>query len=121
MTTAPATKTSKFTADQFTASGYDSGTPARKAAFANAFVRFVNSGYDRSKFTKIIYMGLSTHGYFGFIAHYDIDGFYTAQFGTAAERESFWENLDRACARHHSNRPDIWDDVKLAFSESLWE
>jgi hypothetical protein len=48
------------------------------------FERFVASGFDRKKFTHAIYKKLTFA--FGFIAHYDIDGFYVERFATPDQR-----------------------------------
>jgi hypothetical protein len=53
---------------------------------ALAFERFALSGYKKKLFTKEIYLSLSQS--FGFIAHYDRDGFYAARFGTPVARMS---------------------------------
>ena len=110
----------KFTADQFDPSGYDSGTPVKKAAFANAFVRFVDSGFDRAKFSKSVYTTVSNTMNMGFIAEYDADGFYGYHFSDARSRALFLEDFHRGVQDHHSNRADIWDDVKAGFAESPW-
>jgi hypothetical protein len=34
----------------------------------------------------MLYKGFSTHGYFGFIAHYDIHGYYDARISTPQQR-----------------------------------
>jgi len=51
---------------------------------AEAFGRFAASGYKRTLFTKELYHELSQC--FGFIAHFDRDGFYAARFGDPAAR-----------------------------------
>lgn len=117
MTVTPV-KAPKFTADQFQPSGYTSGTPAKKAAFTAAFGRLVASDYAPAKFTKAIYEGLHLH--FGFIAHYNLPGFYDAQLSSVDRRAAFWRQIERECGRNWSHRPDLWDDVKLALSESGW-
>jgi hypothetical protein len=53
---------------------------------AQAFERFAVFGYKHKLFTKDLYRALS--GSFGFIAHYDRDGFYAARFGTPAAKTS---------------------------------
>lgn len=50
-----------------------------KAKIAKTFERFLKSGLKRTIFTRALYQHLSLH--FGFIAHYNIDGFYQARFG----------------------------------------
>ncbi|WP_210415956.1 hypothetical protein [Humibacter ginsenosidimutans] len=103
----------RYRPDQFVASGWDSGTPDRKARFVNALLRFIADGDPREHFTRTLYMGLSNHGYFGFIAHYDIHGFYGEKFSTPARQAEFLRDLTRSC-RHDArlDRPDLWTDVK---------
>ncbi|HEX4400162.1 MAG TPA: hypothetical protein VHZ98_02420 [Galbitalea sp.] len=62
--------------EQFADSGWDSGTPEKKARFVNVLIRFIDQGYPEAKFSKALYDGLYSHGYFDFIAHYDRAGFY---------------------------------------------
>ena len=51
-----------------------------------AFGRFAESGYKRTLFTKPLYHELSQC--FGFIAHFDRDGFYAERFGSLAARSA---------------------------------
>lgn len=105
--------TTRYQPEQFQPSGWDSGTPERKARFVNEFLRFAAAGYPRERFTRRLYLGLSTHGYFGYIAHYNLDGFYDAQLSTPERQEGFRRELARSCARDaQQDRPDIWSDVK---------
>jgi len=69
--------------------GYESGheTPATKKKFAEDLIRFIESGFKRTLFTKALYNRLCNC--FGHIAHYDIHGFYDAQFSTAENRVQF--------------------------------
>ncbi len=53
-------------------------TAAEKEKIAKGFERFVKGGFKQTQFTKAIYKHLSLH--FGFIAHFDIHGFYHARF-----------------------------------------
>ena len=48
------------------------------------FERFAASGYKKSLFTKDLYHELSMC--FGFIAHFNRDGFYEARFGRLSDR-----------------------------------
>lgn len=110
----------RYQAEQFQPSGWDSGTPERKAKFINEFVRFAAADFPRERFTRRLYLGLSTHGYLGFIAHYNLDGFYEAQLSTSQRRAGFLRQLSRQC--HHDadlDRPDLWSDVKGALREHL--
>ncbi len=100
--------------EQFTDSGWDSGTPARKARFVNTLIRFIDQGCPAERFTKQLYDGLYNHGYFsGFIAHYDRNGFYAEHFSTPDRRREFFSELMRSCRRDaQSGRADLWCDVK---------
>jgi hypothetical protein len=55
------------------------------AKVVKGFERFAMSGYEPGKFTDAIYRALSIHC-FGFIAHYDRNGFYAARFGGWPQR-----------------------------------
>ena len=106
--------------DAFTPSGYESGTPERKARFVNSLLKFIRDGFPRDRFTRQLYMGLSTHGYFGFIAHYDLDGFHHAQFSTPDRQARFLKQLRSCCARDSKlDRPDLWTDVKTVLLDRL--
>lgn len=47
---------------QFVPSGWESGTPERKARFVNALLRFFAADCPRERFTRSLYDGLSAHG-----------------------------------------------------------
>jgi hypothetical protein len=51
---------------------------ADKATVYAAWIRFVNSGFKRSQFTKALYRHLTLHC--SFIAHYNLDCFYNLYF-----------------------------------------
>lgn len=107
-----------YRAEQFSASGWDSGTPERKARFVNALIRFIDAGCPETRFTKALYDGLYNHGYFGFIAHYDRHGFYAEQFSTPERQARFFRDLMDDCRReYHQERPDIWTDVKRVLAD----
>ena len=83
-----------LSAEQFTDSGWPSGTAARKARFVNALL--------------------------GFIAHYDIHGFYDEQLSTPERRSQFITDLRRGCERGSGfDRPENWSDVKAALAVHL--
>ncbi len=108
--------------EQFTDSGWDSGTPERKARFVNALIRFIDAGCPEARFTKALYDGLYNHGYFGFIAHYDRHCFYAEQLSTPERRERFFRDLLEDCRReYHQQRPDIWSDVKRVLADHYAE
>ena len=75
----------KFTAAQFTSN--DQHAAEDKARFANAFVRFVESGFKPTVFPDWFYRRLSCT--FGHIAHFDRNGFYEAWFSTTRRRRDF--------------------------------
>lgn len=110
----------RYRAEAFQTSDWDSGTPERKARFVNSLLRFIAADFPRERFTSALYLGLSTHGYFGFIAHYDIHGFYAEQLSTPARRTQFLRDLAADCERDaHLDRPDLWSDVKAVLARHL--
>ena len=56
-------------------------TAGEKTKILKSFERFVKSGFKETLFTKAVYKHLSLH--FGFIAHYNQQGFYSARFEDA--------------------------------------
>lgn len=74
-----------FTADQFTPTQWCSAQD--KADFANAFVRFVGNGFQRSHFTSTFYNRLSQT--FGHVAHFGEDTFYRTFFTTPVDKLRF--------------------------------
>jgi hypothetical protein len=74
-----------FTADQFVAGQRHSAQ--EKADFANAFVRFVENGFQEAHFTEGFYLRLSNT--FGHIAHFNQKTFYRTCFGKARDRALF--------------------------------
>lgn len=112
--------TPRFRSEQFVPSGWDSGTPERKARFVNSLLRFIAEGFPQDRFTGPLYLGLSNHGYFGFIAHYDIHGFYAEQLSTSERQARFLRDLTRDCEREAGlDRPDLWTDVKAVLVKQL--
>lgn len=106
------TATKKFTAEDFTATEFH--TAEEKAKFTNDLIRFIDKGFQ-GRFTKSLYQGLHCSGYFGFIAHYNLEGFRYEKFSTADRCEEFMADLERASVRDaHSGRYDLWCDVKMA-------
>lgn len=95
-------------------------TAERKSRFVNTLLRFINDDCPREKFTKQFYDGLYNDGHFGFIAHYDIHGFYDEQLSTPERRAQFLTELRSDCERHsHLDRTDLWSDVKAVLAERL--
>lgn len=108
----------RYRPNQFVNSGWPSGTPAKKARFVNALIRFIDAGYPPTQFTRALYDGLATHGYFNFIAHYGRHGFYDAQLSTPARQQQFLTHLIRDCERDYfSFRFDLWADVKTVLAD----
>lgn len=60
-----------------------------KEEFASRFIKFVESGFKKSFFTKKFYTRLSMC--FGHIAHYDKDGFWAEWFTTPEDQKRFME------------------------------
>lgn len=58
-----------------------------KEKFIKQFERFVKSGYKRTLFPKWFYQRLSCM--FGFIAHFNQNGFYSEKFSTPQRIEDF--------------------------------
>lgn len=79
----------RFTADQF--QGTQFSDAKEKAKFANHFVAFILSGFNRKKFTKWFYNRLSNT--FNHIAHFDQEGFYSTWFSTVNKQRQFIEEL----------------------------
>jgi hypothetical protein len=69
-------------------------TADKKARIYTAFVRFVKSDFDPRKFSKDLYKHLSLQ--FGFIAHYDLSGFYHARFADPDGRMKTYERIAQA-------------------------
>ena len=87
--------TMTFTADQFTPTKWE--TASDKAAFANRFVRFVQSDFAAKHFTDKFYRRLSNC--FGMIAHYNRGGFWSEFFTTTEDKVRFWKDLPMAVLR----------------------
>ena len=91
------------------------------------FKKFVDSGYDQAKFTKALYRALTFS--FGFIAHYDINGFYVARFAGWTERvDTFaqileWPHRNRdpfeQSVRDYVREERLLDRAKRAAAEEL--
>ena len=73
-----------WSAKDFTATSSGRTTAEDKAKFANILRAFVESGFDKKKWSKRVYDRLS-HCY-GHIAHYDVHGFWSEWFGDDVNR-----------------------------------
>ena len=76
-----------FDPSQFTPTQWE--TAKDKAAFANRFVRFVQSDFAAKHFTEKFYRRLSNT--FSHIAHYNRGGFWETFFTTTADKVRFLE------------------------------
>lgn len=72
-------------------------TAEAKARTCELFARFVRSGFKTSLFTRALYDSLNSM--FGFIAHYNLAGFYSVKFGTESAQI---ETLRHMKAGYHS-------------------
>lgn len=63
----------------------------QKEILAKSFEKFLASGLKRELFTQGLYKHLSL--YFGFIAHYDIHGFYAERFASPSGRRETIEMM----------------------------
>jgi len=110
----------RYKPEQFQPSGSDSGTPEPQGPLREHAVQFIADDFPREKFTPALYLGLSNHGYFRFIAHYNIHGFYAEQMSTPERRTQFLRDLANDCQREaRRNRPDLWSYVKLVLARHL--
>jgi hypothetical protein len=67
-------------------------TAEDKYKTAKHFLRFVKNGFERKDFNKRVYEHLHLHC--GFIAHYNIDGFYQTYFnGSKSDLKDFAEHF----------------------------
>lgn len=104
----------KFTADQFKSTKWD--TAEEKAKFCNQFTKFVDNGFQYEHFPKWFYRHLTN--LFGFIAHYNQDGFYEHYFARSDELERggtfLYECQHPWFGISGGNGADSWGDVELA-------
>jgi hypothetical protein len=81
-------------------------TAAGKADFGNAFLHFIESGWEETLFAKTFYNRLSNT--FGHIAHYNRSTFYSTWFTCDADRLRFLEQtLEWPC----------WGDAEFTFCD----
>jgi len=77
-----------------------------KELIYKALVNFIKNDFAQGKFTKSLYTHLSLN--FGFIAHYDLHGFYQKRFADPEGRIKTYESISRA-AGHDLNKEDCGD------------
>lgn len=88
-----------------------------KSRFCNALAHFILSDFPKSKFPSWLYKRLSMT--FGFIAHYDIHGFYAEYFESTADKLRFLEQiLDYPC---HGDPEYTYSDAERTFRAWLME
>ena len=103
----------RLPADRFAPTQHDSA--AAKARFANHYVRFVATGFDRALFQPWFYRRLSMS--FGHIAHRNLDGFYHTWFERTFDQYAF---VDRALRWRCSGDPAFtYCDVEAALQQWL--
>lgn len=69
-------------------------TADEKVKILTAFHRFIKSNFKKTQFTQGLYQYLSTH--FGFIAHYDKNGFYEVRFEDSIGRVTTFQKISDA-------------------------
>jgi|GEM_PF-1476940 len=85
-----------------------------------AFERFQHSGFNRARFTKELYRALSL--YCGFIAHYDLDGFYNSRFRGAENVQNTYVRLLLRSYAHEETRLLVHElQQSAALNKNLWE
>ena len=103
----------KFDPTQFTPT--KGSTAQDKAKFANDFMAFVRSDFDRKKWNEAFYARLSLT--FGHIAHYDLEGFWNTFFDTADHQRQFFDHT----LRYTPAGDPTWtfSDVERAIQQAL--
>ena len=66
-------------------------TAQEKSTVLKQWRTFLQSGLKKEHFTKMIYKHLHLHC--GFIAHYDIHGFFSTYFESRADTQEFFDQL----------------------------
>ena len=79
---------------------------AEKERILNDWTRFLKNGLQRRDFTKRLYGHLTLHC--SFIAHYNLEGFYSEYFLAGDDSIRFLEQFDRA-----KTRGNWWCSLKL--------
>jgi len=111
--TSPEAIAMTFDPTQFTPTQWD--TAKDKAAFANRFVRFVESDFAAKPFTEKFYRRLSNT--FGHIAHYNRGGFWSEFFTTTADKVRFLEQtLQHPC---YGDPAWTYNDVERVWQAGL--
>ena len=112
-----ATNKTFFNAGQFSPTEFY--TAEDKAKFANQLANFILQGCPRSKFQKQLYLHVSTH-FNGHIAHYNLEGFYTAWFDTSEKIGRFVKRIEEhsACGQPAYTFCDVEKAMKTWLAEN---
>ena len=78
--------------------------------------RFLRHGLARARFTRRLYQHLHLHC--GFIAHYNLQGFYSEYFEAGQDIERFFEHFCSYTARNFG-ACDEYDDLHAAMREAF--
>lgn len=104
-----------FKAEQFTPTQWDSAE--QKARFANHFVRFLESGFNRNLFYKWFYNRLSMT--FGHIAHYNQWAFYEYWFSNEEKCRRFVQHTLHPACGGCGYPAYTYSDVEMALKKFL--
>lgn len=92
-------------------------TTEDKASFANHLLQFIAEDFSKSKFTEKLYRRLSNT--FGFIAHYDRDGFWHTYFEDTDGKIAFlWQIVRHPC---YGDATCTYSDVEQVVRRTLIE
>jgi len=89
-------------------------TSREKALVLRSWERFLRHGMKREHFTKRLYDHL--HQHCGFIAHYNIHGFYCEYFEAGADIERFFETFCSYTAQNYGANVE-YDDLNHAMRD----
>jgi len=90
-------------------------TARDKELIFKTWIRFLNNNFKRTNFTKRLYEHLHLHC--GYIAHYNIDGFYSTYFnGDFEDLKRFFSNWESDGGYSYPN-PDYSDLNKAMIEE----
>lgn len=105
----------RFDASMFQATEF--ATAEDKAWFGNQLLAFVEAGFPESKFTKALYDRLNAT--FGFIAHFNRDGFWDTYFTNIVDKIEFLKHIiDHPC---YGSPVYTFSDVEQAIRGALIE
>ena len=90
-------------------------TASEKEKIYSDLQKFIDSGFKRIKFTKALYKYLSLN--FGFIAHYNIEGFFMARFIAPQGRINTYIQIKDASPWEFSKEPHRTGDLNFAVRE----